>query len=81
MLIHSDGSGTIDASELALLLQDLGVESSEERLRSAFEEFDKNGDGVISFEEFNSWWKKDEVLYVIKRSDPITTVLSDIEVI
>lgn len=45
-----DGSGTIDASELEVLLQDLGVEPSEERLRGAFEELDKNGDGVISFE-------------------------------
>jgi Ca2+-binding EF-hand superfamily protein len=45
-----DESGEIDASELQLLLKDLGVEPSEERLRAAFEELDKNGDGVISFE-------------------------------
>ena len=72
-----DGNGTIDASELALLLQDLGVEANEERLRHAFEEFDRNGDGVISFEEFSDWWKKDEVVYVLKRSDPIVNSIDN----
>jgi hypothetical protein len=66
-----DHSGTIDGSELALLLEDLGVEVNEERLRDAFAIFDKNGDGVISFEEFGEWWRRDDVSYVLKRSEAI----------
>lgn len=44
---------------------------------SAFEDLDRDGNGVISFEEFNAWWKKDEVIYTIKRSEPITSSISD----
>jgi Ca2+-binding EF-hand superfamily protein len=40
-----DHSGFIDIKELALLLSDLGVQVTEERLSDAFAEFDKNGDG------------------------------------
>ena len=64
-------SGDIDAAELALMLEDLGVEASEERLANAFSVLDTNGDGVISFDEFASWWRRDEVTYVLKRSETI----------
>jgi Ca2+-binding EF-hand superfamily protein len=64
-------NGEIDASELALLLEDLGVEVTEERLRDAFALFDDNKDGVISFEEFARWWRRDDVSYVIKRSEAV----------
>ena len=69
-----DRSGTIEIDELELLLNDLGVEASEERLREAMATFDMNNDGVISFEEFGVWWRRDEVSYTIKRSDAILTV-------
>ena len=32
---------------------------------------DTDGNGVISFDEFSSWWARDDVLYTIKRSDSI----------
>lgn len=67
----TNGSGDIDARELALVLEDLGVEVSEERLREAFALLDANGDGVITFDEFAAWWRREEVVYVLKRSDPI----------
>lgn len=69
-----DHSGTIEIDELELLLNDLGVEASEERLREAMASFDTNIDGVISFEEFGLWWRRDEVSYTIKRSDAIQAV-------
>ena len=53
------------------MLEDLGVEASEERLANAFSVLDTNGDGVISFDEFASWWRRDEVTYVLKRSETI----------
>ena len=70
-----DMSGFIDASELAYMLDDLGVEVTEERLREAFEMLDTDGNGVISFDEFSSWWSRDEVLYTLKRSDAIPATL------
>jgi len=69
-----DGSGDIDARELALVLEDLGVEANEERLREAFALLDANGDGIISFDEFAGWWRREQVVYVLKRSEPIYAV-------
>jgi hypothetical protein len=66
-----DRSGSIDAKELENVLKDLGVEVSDERVREAFSVLDKNGDGTISYEEFGQWWRRDEVIYTIKRSEPI----------
>lgn len=66
-----DRSGDIDSSELALVLEELGVDVTEERLTQAFETLDANGDGIISFEEFATWWRREEVSYVLKRSDEI----------
>ena len=63
-------SGDIDAKELGIMLSDLGVEPTTERLAEAFHMLDVNSDGVISFDEFSDWWRRDEVTYTIKRSDP-----------
>jgi Ca2+-binding EF-hand superfamily protein len=55
----TDGSGTIDTSELGTLCGDLGFNLSEEDPR-ALEVValivDKNGDNTINFEEFYAWW-------------------------
>jgi len=67
----TNGSGDIDAPELAKVLEDLGVEVSEERLSEAFSVLDTNGDGIITFDEFAAWWRREEVVYVLKRSEPI----------
>ena len=32
---------------------------------------DKDLNGIISFEEFALWWRRDEVTYVLKRSEPV----------
>ncbi|KAG5189304.1 hypothetical protein JKP88DRAFT_302157 [Tribonema minus] len=64
-----DGSGAIDPVELGNLLEDLGVNPTEERLHAAFGEFDLDRDGLISLDEFEAWWRRDEVTYVIKRDE------------
>ena len=64
-------SGDIDAAELACVLEDLGVEVTDERLSQAFAQLDVNGDGIISFAEFGKWWRTDAVTYVLKRSEEI----------
>jgi Ca2+-binding EF-hand superfamily protein len=64
-------SGDIDAQELALVLEDLGVDPTPERISAAFQAIDADQDGTISFEEFAKWWRKQEVTYILKRSDEI----------
>lgn len=64
-------NGEIDASELELILKDLGVEVSDDRLSEAFGLLDKNGDGVISYDEFGEWWRREQVTYTVKRSEEI----------
>lgn len=49
--------------QLGNLLEALGVEVTEERLREAFTELDRGGgdgiDGALSFEDFEAWWASD----------------------
>jgi hypothetical protein len=66
-----DHSGDIDASELKNILEDLGVDASDERLNEAFDVLDKNKDGIISYEEFGKWWRRDAVSYTLKRSEEV----------
>ena len=66
-----DRSGSIDPSEFALLLEDLGVEPTPDRISFAFSQLDKNNDGGISFEEFSTWWRADQISYTVKRSEAI----------
>lgn len=40
-------------------------------MNEAFVNFDENGDGKISFDEFSKWWRRDEVSYTLKRSNTI----------
>lgn len=66
-----DKSGSIDPSEFALLLEDLGVDPTPDRISFAFSQLDQNHDGGISFEEFSTWWRADEISYTVKRSEVI----------
>jgi Ca2+-binding EF-hand superfamily protein len=68
-------NGDIDASELAVMLADLGVEPTQERLGEAFDLLDANGDGIITFEEFAAWWRRDDASYTLKRSNPQAAVV------
>jgi len=67
----SNHSGDIDAKELGVMLADLGVDPTTERLAEAFHMLDVNNDGVISFQEFSEWWRREEVTYTIKRSESL----------
>ena len=48
--------GVLDTSELAVVCAELGTTLSKNELESALFMLDKNGDGKISFEEFQAWW-------------------------
>ena len=52
----SDGDGSLEPNEFALLLADLGMELDDRYTLKAFNVIDSDSDRRISFEEFNHWW-------------------------
>ena len=53
----ADGSGSIDAAELARLCAHLGHELSEEQLKVAMQTLDADGSGLVDFDEFLGWFE------------------------
>uniref|UniRef100_A0ACD5XD29 Uncharacterized protein n=1 Tax=Avena sativa TaxID=4498 RepID=A0ACD5XD29_AVESA len=51
-VFDADGSGAISATELARVLHGLGEKATVSQCRRMIEGVDKNGDGLINFEEF-----------------------------
>ncbi|VAH69165.1 unnamed protein product [Triticum turgidum subsp. durum] len=51
-VFDADGSGDISAAELARVLHGLGEKATVQQCRRMIEGVDKNGDGLISFDEF-----------------------------
>lgn len=54
---------TSAAYQLGNLLEVLGVEVTEERLREAFTELDRGGDGIdeaLSLDDFEAWWASNQ---------------------
>lgn len=58
-MFDKDQSGKIDSSEIGALLsgEEFRDVYSQDQLRSAINEVDKNGDGEIDFEEFMAMMK------------------------
>ena len=54
--VDSDGSGSIDPIEFQRLIRKLDATMSATDVQLALGILDENGDGVIDFEEFASWW-------------------------
>jgi len=54
--IDKNGDGEIDKEELGLLFERLDAHMSPEELDEVFEQLDQDQDGVISEEEFNTWY-------------------------
>ena len=55
----ADGSGELDATELAAFCETLGTKLTPEELEAALLILDESGDGNISYEEFAEWWLDD----------------------
>ncbi len=51
-LFDTDSSGVIDAKELKVAMRALGFEPKKDDVRKILQEIDRNGDGVIKFDEF-----------------------------
>ena len=53
-MFDCDGNGLISREELRKVMKNIGENLSEQDLTDMIEEADKNGDGMIDFEEFSS---------------------------
>ena len=53
--IDSDGSGTLERDEVAVLAQRLGHKLTDKQLTRAMSEMDSDGDGGVDFDEFKDW--------------------------
>ena len=51
-MFDCDGNGFISREELAKVMKNIGEDLSEDDLTEMITEADKNGDGVIDFQEF-----------------------------
>eukprot|EP01010_Urceolus_cornutus_P000732 NODE_1244_length_1012_cov_242.978193_g956_i0.p1 GENE.NODE_1244_length_1012_cov_242.978193_g956_i0~~NODE_1244_length_1012_cov_242.978193_g956_i0.p1 ORF type:complete len:294 (+),score=82.88 NODE_1244_length_1012_cov_242.978193_g956_i0:59-883(+) len=56
----ANGDGALNQKEFASLCYAKGYALSEEELSNAMRELDTNGDGTVSLQEFQQWWKTDE---------------------
>ena len=54
--LDTDGSGTLDLSEVERLAAALGVVLSQTIALQIFEEMDADGDGRVDLLEFEAWW-------------------------
>jgi Ca2+-binding EF-hand superfamily protein len=54
-----NNSGSIDARELAGLLEALGKDPDDDDLRAVLRRFDTDKNGRISFEELRVWWEEE----------------------
>lgn len=54
-----DRSGSIEARELASLLEALGKEPDDDDLKALFTRFDTDHNGRISFDELRVWWEEE----------------------
>lgn len=56
-----DGSGSMDAHEIQLLFEELGIVLTSHELKDTMEQLDTDGDGEIDFNEFFVWYHESEI--------------------
>ena len=55
--IDMDGSGSLEASEVKTLAARMGKKLTPAEVQRAMDTMDENGDGSVSIEEFQDWWR------------------------
>ncbi|KAA8541384.1 hypothetical protein F0562_025346 [Nyssa sinensis] len=77
----ADGDGNISPSELVAIMRKVGSEPTEEQVQLIMAEYDRNGDGLIDFNEFmelnTKGFDSDEFLKVLKSAFSIYDVDKD----
>lgn len=54
----SDKNGSIDRDEFAQFLAAIGRTMTPEQIDAGFKQIDRDGSGVIEFDEFVDWWEQ-----------------------
>eukprot|EP01052_Picozoa_sp_SAG31_P023239 SAG31_NODE_1903_length_6956_cov_3.288902_8_plen_296_part_00 len=54
----TDGSGSLDAQEIASMCKRMGLKLSAKGIQKAMAQMDEDGSGEVDFDEFNEWWGK-----------------------
>jgi len=65
--IDADGSGTLECDEVRDLVHKLRGNISEEDLLQTVKNMDIDGDGVVGFDDFATWWQKNATKHDILR--------------
>ena len=55
--IDTDGSGTLDRSEIRIMFTAKNLEMEDSELDRAMAELDEDGDGSVTLEEFEAWYR------------------------
>lgn len=66
--VDTDGSGEVDATEVAQLVQNLGIKMNSSELQDAMAKMDSDGSGEVEFEEFYHWWMSPSTIGSMKKS-------------
>ena len=72
--LDADGSGSIERSELRILLQQLGRPAAAEDLDRIMKVIDEDESGEVELNEFKTWWATEtgQTEDVVWTSDPVT---------
>ena len=58
--LDADGSGDLDREEVRSVMKKMGRNVSEAKLDRIMVDMDRNGDGLVDYDEFVNWWDENE---------------------
>lgn len=73
---HRDNNGKIDCDELKTILSRLGIDVTDQEVKTMMSTADCDGDGHIDFEEFLALLKERDTPYLLTSDQGIVKVLS-----
>jgi centrin-1 len=79
--MDADGSGYLDMQEVEQLCKQLGKKLSTDELQLAMGDMDRDGNGEVSFPEFEAWWTVHCAKQAGKRAAAGTIELKDVHTV
>jgi centrin-1 len=79
--MDADGSGYLDMQEVEQLCKQLGKKLSKKEMQLAMGEMDRDGNGEVSFPEFEAWWTVHCAKQAGKRAAAGTIELKDVHTV